>query len=290
MDLDFGNTVLPTWYDGWIVVLGFVVSIVLAVLVVSRANWQTNGLLIKTAMVVSALVVMPLALAKIGLEVGIDEDNPDAIGYITLLAFIASVAIGASYLYLTYRQERQGTEPAYQEVVTPEDGTPLPPVDDDATRTLTAGGTIVESPTIGGVTDPGGMAPTQAPAAWVHFKSGPRAGQSIPLNPGVTSIGRGAENDVAVDDAAVSREHATISYQGGQFVVEDAGSSSGTIVEGSPAAQTILPPEAAFNWGKRSWCSCRPREPLPQPPAPRRPQVPGANRASRSSCSHRQRR
>ena len=250
MDLDFGNTLLQTWYDGWIVVLGFVVSIVLAVLVVSRANWQTNGLLIKTAMVVSALVVMPLALAKIGLEVGIDEDNPDAIGYITLLAFIASVAIGASYLYLTYRQERQGTEPAYQEVVTPEDGTPLPPVDDDATRTLTAGGTIVESPTIGGVTDPGGMAPTQAPAAWVHFKSGPRAGQSIPLNPGVTSIGRGAENDVVVDDAAVSREHATISYEQGQFVVEDAGGSSGTIVEGSPAAQTILASGSSIHMGE----------------------------------------
>ena len=214
------------------------------------ANWQTNGLLIKTAMVVSALVVMPLALAKIGLEVGIDEDNPDAIGYITLLAFIASVAIGASYLYLTYRQERQGTEPAYQEVVTPEDGTPLPPVDDDATRTLTAGGTIVESPTIGGVTDPGGMAPTQAPAAWVHFKSGPRAGQSIPLNPGVTSSGRGAENDVVVDDAAVSREHATISYEQGQFVVEDAGGSSGTIVEGSPAAQTILASGSSIHMGE----------------------------------------
>ena len=154
MDLDFGNTVLPTWYDGWIVVLGFVVSIVLAVLVVSRANWQTNGLLIKTAMVVTALVVMPLALAKIGLEIGIDEDNPDPIGYITLLAFIASVAVGASYLYLTYRQERQGAEPAYQEIVTPEDGTPLPPADDDATRTLTAGGTLVESPPIGGVAAP----------------------------------------------------------------------------------------------------------------------------------------
>ena len=250
MDLDFGNTLLQTWYDGWIVVLGFVVSIVLAVLVVSRANWQTNGLLIKTAMVVTTLVVMPLALAKIGLEIGLDEDNPDPIGYITLLAFIASVAVGASYLYLTYRQERQGAEPAYQEIVTPEDGTPLPPADDDATRTLTAGGTLVESPPIGGVTDPGAIAPTQAPAAWVHFKSGPRAGQSIPLNPGVTSIGRGAENDVVVDDAAVSREHATISYEGGQFVVEDAGSSSGTIVEGSPAAQTILASGSSIQLGE----------------------------------------
>ena len=250
MDLNFGNTLLQTWYDGWIVVLGFVVAIVLAVLVVSRANWQTNGLLIKTAMVVSALVVMPLALAKIGLEIGIDEDNPDPIGYISLLAFIASVAVGASYLYLAYRQERQGAEPAFQEIVTPEDGTPLPPVDDDATRTLTAGGTIVESPPIGGVTDAGAMAPTQAPAAWVHFKSGPRAGQSIPLNPGLTSIGRGPDNDVVVDDAAVSREHATIAYEGGQFIVEDAGSSSGTIVEGSPAAQTVLTSGSSIQLGE----------------------------------------
>ena len=111
MDLNFGNTLLQTWYDGWIVVLEFVAAIVLAVLVVSRANWQTNDLLIKTAMVVAALVVMPLALAKVGLEIGIAEDNPDPIGYISLLAFIASVAVGGAYLYLTYRQRGRGPRP-----------------------------------------------------------------------------------------------------------------------------------------------------------------------------------
>jgi pSer/pThr/pTyr-binding forkhead associated (FHA) protein len=53
-----------------------------------------------------------------------------------------------------------------------------------------------------------------------------------------------------VDDAAVSREHATISFEGGQFIVEDAGSSSGTIVEGSPAAQTVLASGSSIQLGE----------------------------------------
>ena len=56
---------------------------------------------------------------------------------------------------------------------------------------------------LGDVTPPaGGEMPTMASTAWLHFKTGPRAGQSIPIGPGTLSIGRGAENDVVLDDAS----------------------------------------------------------------------------------------
>ena len=64
---------------------------------------------------------------------------------------------------------------------------------------------------------------TQAPTAWLHFKSGPMTGHTMPLESGVTSLGRAEDNDVVIDDATVSRRHAQIKYQDGQYFVEACG-------------------------------------------------------------------
>ena len=248
MDLDFGNTLLQNWYDLWLCVVGLAVALLLTVLVIGRANWQTSGLLLKTALVAAALAAIPLALARLSLSVGFAEE--DGIGYLSMAGVFASLAIGLPYLYFSYRSPRLETSPPYEEVVTPEQGMPVAPYAEDATRTLASEGTIVDTPP-GMVTGEGlAAAPTEAPPAFLLIKSGPRAGQSIPLNPGVTSIGRGSENDLVVDDPAVSRQHATIVFQEGQYVVEDAGSSNGTMVEGSPTARTVLSSGSALRLGE----------------------------------------
>ena len=97
---------------------------------------------------------------------------------------------------------------------------------------------------------PGGESPTMASTAWLHFKSGPMAGQSIPIGPDTLSIGRGAENDVILDDATVSRHHAQVSFVDGQYFVEDAGSMSGTMVEGMQATRTLLASGATLQMGE----------------------------------------
>jgi hypothetical protein len=48
----------------------------------------------------------------------------------------------------------------------------------------------------------------------------------------VTVLGRGAEADVVVDDAGVSRRHAEIHTEGGRVRVVDLGSTNGTFVDG----------------------------------------------------------
>lgn len=61
---------------------------------------------------------------------------------------------------------------------------------------------------------------------------GPRAGERLPLR-AVTSIGRDAGNDVVLDDEAASAKHAVVTFSDGEWWVEDAGSTNGTVVNGT---------------------------------------------------------
>ena len=62
-------------------------------------------------------------------------------------------------------------------------------------------------------------------------RGGPRAGERLPLR-AVTSIGRDPGNDLVLDDDAASARHAVVSFADGQWWVEDAGSTNGTLVNG----------------------------------------------------------
>ena len=97
-----------------------------------------------------------------------------------------------------------------------------------------------------------GITPQQSEetTAWLHFTAGPRTGQSIPLPTGTVTVGRGLDNDIILDDATVSRNHATIAFQNNEYYIEDAGSMSGTMVEGVPATRTRLPSGATLKIGE----------------------------------------
>ncbi|MGH2500125.1 MAG: FHA domain-containing protein [Candidatus Limnocylindria bacterium] len=61
---------------------------------------------------------------------------------------------------------------------------------------------------------------------------GPRSGERLPLR-AVSSLGRDAGNDIVVNDEAASARHAVVSYVDGDWWIEDAGSTNGTIVNGT---------------------------------------------------------
>lgn len=65
------------------------------------------------------------------------------------------------------------------------------------------------------------------------LKSGPNAGLTYPLEGDLISIGRDASNMLVVNDPEVSRRHARIYRQGGQYFIEDLGSTNGTAVNGA---------------------------------------------------------
>jgi pSer/pThr/pTyr-binding forkhead associated (FHA) protein len=64
-------------------------------------------------------------------------------------------------------------------------------------------------------------------------------GRRYPLGTGLT-FGRGAENQIALNDAQVSRNHARIYFQNGYWVLQDLNSANGTIVNGQQIALHYL--------------------------------------------------
>jgi len=74
----------------------------------------------------------------------------------------------------------------------------------------------------------------------LYIMDGAMAGKSFDLKSGTTLIGRTADNDLQIKDAAVSRKHLKIMRKEERFFVEDLGSQNGTWVRG----QLIRPKEA----------------------------------------------
>jgi pSer/pThr/pTyr-binding forkhead associated (FHA) protein len=72
-------------------------------------------------------------------------------------------------------------------------------------------------------------------------RGGARAGKEFRLQE-VTNVGRDAtQNDIAIDDTAISRQHARVKLEDGKFVLYDLASANGTSVNG----QKILKHELA---------------------------------------------
>jgi hypothetical protein len=63
-------------------------------------------------------------------------------------------------------------------------------------------------------------------------------GERIPLL-ALSTVGRGRENDVTLDDSFLSAEHARLSWNGKGWVVEDLGSTNGTRVNGKPVRRAV---------------------------------------------------
>ena len=64
----------------------------------------------------------------------------------------------------------------------------------------------------------------------------------MPITEAVVTIGRDLESDVVVDDKRVSRHHAQLRRQYGQYVLYDLDSTSGTTVNGQPIREATLQP------------------------------------------------
>ena len=70
------------------------------------------------------------------------------------------------------------------------------------------------------------------PTYQLVIHSGPMAGKVFLLEKNETFIGRDLSNDIVINDPEVSRRHARVYLQGGNYVIEDLGSTNGTTVNG----------------------------------------------------------
>jgi len=80
---------------------------------------------------------------------------------------------------------------------------------------------------------PGANVPQQVPMppAWLTLYR-PARGNPMPFPGPVLHIGRHQSNDVVVNDTKVSRQHAVIRYENGQFILYDLQSTNGVGVNG----------------------------------------------------------
>ncbi len=70
--------------------------------------------------------------------------------------------------------------------------------------------------------------------AFVVVLSGDRMGEMFPLKEGAkTTIGRGLQTDVRINDEGISRTHALVEEDGGVYYLCDAGSTNGTFANGT---------------------------------------------------------
>jgi hypothetical protein len=89
---------------------------------------------------------------------------------------------------------------------------------------------VRHSPTDTGAQDPALMGRAGQRVSHVLVVDGP--GTKHVLEPGSNVLGRGTEADIRLPDTGVSRKHADVQLTGGTVVVEDLGSTNGTLVNG----------------------------------------------------------
>jgi pSer/pThr/pTyr-binding forkhead associated (FHA) protein len=66
--------------------------------------------------------------------------------------------------------------------------------------------------------------------------------REVALGEAAVTIGRLPENDIRLDDLAVSGYHAKIVFEGGRFVVYDENSTNGLYINGAKAQRAVLTP------------------------------------------------
>ena len=80
----------------------------------------------------------------------------------------------------------------------------------------------------------------EAGQALLLVKHGPNAGSTFLVEADATSLGRGTESDVFLDDISVSRRHAEIRRGPDGFTIHDLGSMNGTYVNRERVEMTKL--------------------------------------------------
>lgn len=79
----------------------------------------------------------------------------------------------------------------------------------------------------------------RAPDAHLVILEGPAAGGSVPLRQ-TSEVGRVAGNVIQLEDETVSARHARLSYQNGQWWLEDMASRNGTQLNEIPVEEPLV--------------------------------------------------
>ncbi|MCS7260451.1 MAG: FHA domain-containing protein, partial [Anaerolineae bacterium] len=79
-----------------------------------------------------------------------------------------------------------------------------------------------------------------SPMVHLTIRHGKRAGQTFSASGPTVTIGRVSGNSVVIDDPQVSRHHASLTFEAGQWVLRDLGSTNGTTLNGKPVMAPVI--------------------------------------------------
>lgn len=79
--------------------------------------------------------------------------------------------------------------------------------------------------------------------------SGDVKGQSFPIDGDDLTVGRNADNKVAINNASVSGHHAVIARDGDRYMLRDLGSTNGTRVNSHETKEAALKPKDLIQFG-----------------------------------------
>lgn len=97
--------------------------------------------------------------------------------------------------------------------------------------------------------------------AFLQIVSGTREGLNVILSPGkALTIGR-KRGDLLLDDPLVSASHCRVVPRDGEFVLQDLGSTNGTLVDGRLVRDAVLAPGAEITVGGSRMILCVGEEP-----------------------------
>jgi hypothetical protein len=85
-----------------------------------------------------------------------------------------------------------------------------------------------------------GKSPVQSGFPVLIIVGGPGSGKKLPLVPMTMTVGREHDNNIELKDEDVARYHARISFQRGQYVLQDLESSTGTWVNDERITDVVL--------------------------------------------------
>jgi hypothetical protein len=109
----------------------------------------------------------------------------------------------------------------------------------------------------------------QPPSVELTVRQGPQPGQRFSLTQPTIIIGREAGNDVVINDPQVSRRHASLTWDGRQYIIQDLGSMNGTFVNGVRlTAPQVLQPGDVIGLGSTVLLGFQAMLPVVSPAAP----------------------
>ncbi|MDA1257708.1 MAG: FHA domain-containing protein [Chloroflexi bacterium] len=207
------------WYEWWLA--GFAALFALAVTIHARVairsgpySAQLHGLL-----ALGFICTLPLSVERIGLNLGGQEDVMAVLSFLGgVVAAIYTVFRSGVVRFRRLSSDRQAAAAGAGTAATNQTG-----------GSIATGNGLAKPANAFGTSFDGAAS---AVPAWLHIRSGPAAGQSVPLSSGVTRLGRDHSNDVVIEDPNVSRNHAEIVLKDGRYALRDTGSSGGTMFDG----------------------------------------------------------